>query len=91
METLLKTIPKIPKGVVIELGISGNQIEFLIKEKPVDFSVQQAIELIEKLNSVVNQSLFVEPDISQLANAPIAELVASNAAFQIKLKQDSEA
>ncbi|WP_268821206.1 hypothetical protein [Vibrio anguillarum] len=31
METLLKTLPK---GVVIDYGITGNQIEFLIKEKP---------------------------------------------------------
>ena len=50
METLLKTLPK---GVVIDYGITGNQIEFLIKEKPVDFSEQQAKELIEKLNSIV--------------------------------------
>ncbi|EPT9268169.1 hypothetical protein ACVTOL_003541 [Vibrio parahaemolyticus] len=90
METLFKTLPK---GVVIDYGIAGNQIHFLIKEKPVDFSEKQAKELIEKLNGVVaknHQSLFAESDISQLANAPIAESVASNAAFQIQLKQDSE-
>lgn len=90
MATLLKTLPK---GLVIDYGIAGNQIEFLIKEKPVDFSEHQAKELIEKLNSIVvknHQSLFVESDISQLANAPIAESVASNEAIQIKLKKGSE-
>ncbi|EGQ8547889.1 hypothetical protein FG297_22875 [Vibrio alginolyticus] len=91
METLLTTLPT---GLVIEYGISGSQIEFLIREKPVDFSDKQAKELIENLNSVLvknQQSLFIESDISQLKNSPIGELVASNTAFKFNLKQDNEA
>ncbi|EOW9161706.1 hypothetical protein ACN1T8_002268 [Vibrio cholerae] len=74
MEALLKTIPQ---GVVVEYGIAGNKIDFLIKERPVDFTKQQEKELIEQLNSVVFQSFFVESDISQLKVAPIGESIAS--------------
>ena len=38
MEKLLKIVPQ---GVVIEYSITDNQIKFLIKEKPTDFTRQQ--------------------------------------------------
>ena len=50
MEKLLKIVPQ---GVVIEYSITDNQIKFLIKEKPTDFTRQQADELIDQLNAVV--------------------------------------
>ncbi|ATC60227.1 hypothetical protein [Vibrio anguillarum] len=46
----------VPEGVVVEWGITEGVVEFLVKEKPVDFSGQQAQELIVKLNAIARGS-----------------------------------
>ena len=50
LEALLKTVPE---GVVVEHSIADGVVEFLLKEKPIGFSDQQAKELLNKLNAFV--------------------------------------
>lgn len=42
----------VPEGVVVVFGITEGVVEFLVKEKPVDFSDKQAQELIAQLNAI---------------------------------------
>lgn len=42
----------VPEGVVVEFGITEGVVEFLVKEKPVDFSDKQAQELIAQLSAI---------------------------------------
>lgn len=46
----------VPEGVVVEWGITDGVIEFLVKEKPVDFSDQQVKELVANLNAIALES-----------------------------------
>ncbi|MBF4374388.1 hypothetical protein [Vibrio anguillarum] len=46
----------VPKGVVVEWGITDGVIEFLVKEKPVNFSDQQVQDLIAKMNTIALDS-----------------------------------
>lgn len=46
----------VPEGVVVEWGITDGVIEFLVKEKPVDFSDQQVQELVANLNAIAQES-----------------------------------
>ncbi|EJE4724690.1 hypothetical protein ASL83_003458 [Vibrio parahaemolyticus] len=46
----------VPKGVVVEWNITDGVAEFLVKERPVNFSVQQAQELISRMNTIVLES-----------------------------------
>jgi len=47
----------VPEGVVVEWGITDGVIEFLVKEKPVDFSDQQVQELVANLNAIAQESV----------------------------------